>query len=127
MTKESRWLALLVVVAVAPGLQADQLKVCTAAVVDGTSVGRDQSTVRFQSADGVRGQCGVTDSSDLTFSLKASALHAAAQAPTPARAPQPVVVPAGAVLNVRLSQITLSTRDDAGNPLSVGRWRKQAP
>jgi hypothetical protein len=36
MTKESRWLALFVFVAVAPALQADQLKMRTAAVVHGT-------------------------------------------------------------------------------------------
>ena len=39
MTKESRWLALFAVVAVAPALQADQLKTRAAAVADGTSAG----------------------------------------------------------------------------------------
>jgi hypothetical protein len=53
MTRESRWLALFVVVAVAPALQADQLKMRTAAVGDGTYVGGYQRTVRVQSADGV--------------------------------------------------------------------------
>ena len=61
MTKESRWLALFVVVAVAPALQAGQLKMRTAAVVDGTYVGGDQRTVRFQSADGVTGRYAVID------------------------------------------------------------------
>ena len=42
MTKEYRWLALFVVVAVAPPLQADQLKMRTAAVIDGTYVGGHQ-------------------------------------------------------------------------------------
>ena len=56
MTKESRWLALFVVVAVAPALQAHQLTMRTAAVVDGTYVGGDQRTVRFQSADGGTGR-----------------------------------------------------------------------
>jgi hypothetical protein len=101
MTKESRWLALFVAVAVAPALQADQLKMRTAAVVDGTYVGGDQRAVRFQSADGVTGRNAVID----TFLLpKAPAPLAATQAPNPARAPQTVMVPAGTVLNVRLSQ-----------------------
>jgi hypothetical protein len=82
MTKESRWLALFVVVAVAPALQADPLKTPTAAAVDGTSVGGDQRTVRVPSP----------------------APPAATQAPNPAPAPQTVMVPAGTVLNVRLSQ-----------------------
>ena len=46
MTKESRWLALFVVVAVALALRADQLKMRTAAVADGTYVGGDQRAVR---------------------------------------------------------------------------------
>ena len=104
MTKESRWLALFVVVAVAPALQADQLKMRTAAVVDGTYVGGHQRTVRFQSADGVTGRYAVIDT-DLTFlPRKAPAPHAATQAPNPASAPQTVMVPAGTVLNVHLSQ-----------------------
>ena len=104
MTKESRWLALFVVVAVAPALQADQLKMRTAAVVDGTYVGGHQRTVRFQSADGVTGRYAVIDT-DLTFlPRKAPAPPAATQAPNPASAPQTVMVPAGTVLNVHLSQ-----------------------
>jgi hypothetical protein len=99
MTKESRWLALFVVVAVAPALQADQLKMRTAAVVDGTYVGGHQRTVGFQSADGVTGRYAVIDT-DLTFlPRKAPAPHA-----NPASAPQTVMVPAGTVLNVHLSQ-----------------------
>ena len=104
MTKESRWLALFVVVAVAPALQADQLKMHTAAVVDGTYVGGHQRAVRSQSADGLTGRYAVIDT-DLTFlPRKAPAPHAATQAPNPASAPQTVMVPAGTVLNVHLSQ-----------------------
>ncbi len=92
MTKESRWLALFVVVAVAPALQADPLKMRTAAVVDGPYAGGDQRTVRFQSADGMTERYAVIDTADLTFR------------PRQAPAPQTVMVPAGTVLNVRLSQ-----------------------
>jgi hypothetical protein len=105
MTKESRWLALFVAVAVAPALQAGQLKMRTAAVVDGTYAGRDQRTVRFQSADSVTERYAVIDTTDLTsLPRKAPAPPAATQAPDAARAPQTVMVPAGTVLNVRLSQ-----------------------
>ena len=105
MTKESRWLALFVVVAVAPALQADQLKMRTAAVIDGTYVGGHQRAVRFQSADGVTGRYTVIDATDLTFlTRKAPAPHAATQAPNPASAPQTVMVPARTMLNVHLSQ-----------------------
>ena len=105
MTKESRWLALFVAVAVAPALQADQLKMRTAAVIDGTCVGGDQRTVRFQSADGLTGRDAVIDTASLAFpARKASAPPAATQAANPARAPQEVMVPAGTVLNVRLSE-----------------------
>lgn len=105
MTKESRFLALLVAVAVAPALQADQLRMRTAALVDGTYGGGDQRAVRFQSADGVTGRNAVIDTADLTFlPPKAPARLAATQAPNPASATQTVMVPAGAVLNVRLTQ-----------------------
>ena len=67
MTKESRWLALFVAVAVAPGLQADQWKMRTAAVVDGTYVGGDQSTSASESADGVTGTAAAIDTADRTF------------------------------------------------------------
>jgi len=100
MATESRWLALFVVVAVAPVLQADQLKMRTAVVVGG-----DQRTVRFPPADDVTGRYAVIDTADLTFlPRRALAPPAATQAPNPARAPQTVMVPAGTVLNVRLSQ-----------------------
>jgi hypothetical protein len=94
MTKISRWLALFVVAAGAPALQANALKMRTAAVVDGTYVGGGHTTVRIQSADRVTGRYAVIDTADLTFlPLKA-----------PAGAPQTVMVPAGTVLNVRLSE-----------------------
>jgi hypothetical protein len=105
MTREFRWLALFVVVAVAPALQADQLKMRTAPVVDGTYVGGDQRTVRFQSADGETGRYAVIDTAHLTFQPRKAPLPpTATQAPNRARAPQTVMVPAGTVLNVRLSQ-----------------------
>ena len=78
MTKKSRWFALLVVVAGAPALQAHQVKMRTDAIVDGTN---------------------------LAFLLrKAPAPLTATQASNPARAPQTMMVPAGTVLNVRLSE-----------------------
>jgi len=103
MTKESRWLALFVVVAVAPALQAGQLTMRTATVVDGTDVVGHQRIVGFQSPDDVTGRCAID--TDLTFlPRKAPAPHAATQVPNPASAPPTVMVPAGTVLNVRLSQ-----------------------
>jgi hypothetical protein len=105
MTKESRWLALFVFLAVAPALRADQLKMRTAAVVHGTYRGGDQRTVRFESADGVTDRYAVIDTVDLTLKpRKAPAPPSATEAPNPARASQTVMVPAGTVLNVRLSQ-----------------------
>jgi hypothetical protein len=74
MTKESRWLALFVAVAFAPALQANQLKMHTAAVPDGAFVHADQSA------------------------------PAATETPSPAHARRTVMVPAGTVLNVSLSQ-----------------------
>jgi hypothetical protein len=103
MTKESRWLALFVVVAVAPALQADQLKTRTAAVAEGTYRGGDQRTVHFESADGVTGRYVVIATADLTLKPRKVPAHPTA-APNPAGAPQTVMVPAGTVLNVRLSQ-----------------------
>jgi hypothetical protein len=177
MTKESRWLALFVAVAVAPALQAGQLKMRTAAVVDGTYAGRDQRTVRFQAADRMTERYAVIHTTDLTsLPRKAPAPPAATQAANAARAPQTVMVPAGTVLNVRLSQgidvdatqmgasfkgrvddpimidgrvvivppsgplaanrprywtvegdvLTIGTKDESGNPTTVGRWRRQA-
>ena len=105
MTKESRCLALFVAVAVVLVLQADQLKTRTAAVIDGTYVGGDQRAVRFQLADGVSERKAVINRADLTFLLpKAPAPLAMTQPANAARAPQAVMVPAGTVLNVHLSQ-----------------------
>jgi hypothetical protein len=81
-------------VAVGPALKADPLKMRTAAVVDGSYVGDDQSTVRFQSGDSVI----------VRYPRKAPMPPAATETQDPARAPRTVMVPAGTVLNVRLSE-----------------------
>jgi hypothetical protein len=73
MRNESRWLVLFVVVAVAPAVQADQLKMRTADPADVTLVPRKAPAV-------------------------------ATQTPNPSGAAETVMVPAGTVLSVRLSQ-----------------------
>jgi hypothetical protein len=97
-------LALLIATA---AIDADRLRMRTGAVVDGTYVGGDQKIVRFRSADGATRQYDVVDIAELTFTPRAAApaaKPAATKTPDPARAPQPILVPAGTVLNVRLSQ-----------------------
>lgn len=74
MTTKSHWLALFVGMAVAPALQANQVNMRTGAVVDGTFVRVHERTVRLQSS------ANPTDASNT------------------------VMVPAGTVLNVRLSE-----------------------
>jgi hypothetical protein len=105
MTKDSRWLALFVAVAVAPALHADQLTMRTVPVVDRPYGRGDQRTVRFQSADGVTGRNAVIDTADLLLLVrKAPPPVAATYTASTARTPRTVLVPAGTALNVRLSQ-----------------------
>jgi hypothetical protein len=106
MTRHRRWLTMAVAVVLGATLQADRLKMRTGAVIDGTYVGGDQKVVRFRAADGATRQYDVMDIAELTFSPRTPPAPAktAAAAPNPARAPKPILVPAGTVLNVRLSQ-----------------------
>jgi hypothetical protein len=108
MTIRSGWLALPLAALLIPVVHADRLRMRTGAVIEGTYVGGDQKMVRFQSADGATRQYAVMDIADLTFTPRAAPAPAPAaapaRAPDPGRAPAAVMVPAGTVINVRLSQ-----------------------
>jgi hypothetical protein len=106
MTRRYRWLALPLALVLGATLEADRLKMRTGAVIDGTYVGGDQKVVRFKSADGTTRQYELIDVAELTFSARTPppTPKTAPTAPNPAKAPQPILVPAGTVLNVRLTQ-----------------------
>jgi outer membrane lipoprotein SlyB len=107
MTTQRLWLVSLMAVACSSALHADRLTMRTGTRIDGTYVGGDQHTVRFRSMDGTIKQYAVLDVSELTFTVRevpAAAPAAAARMPDPARKPSPIDVPAGTVVNVRLTQ-----------------------
>ena len=97
-------LALAVILA-APA-SADTVTLKSGKAVEGQFTGASSDTVRVLLSSGSLVQIPVGDIVSITFSPRPAAALAAAHkpAPDPARAPAPIVVPAGTAINVRLTQ-----------------------
>ena len=81
-------------------LSADRIKLRSGKIVDGTFVGADSKTVRLLLANGTRSDFPIGDVEGVEFTAR----KPPAPPPDPAAAPAPVLVPAGSILNVRLTQ-----------------------
>jgi hypothetical protein len=111
MSRHTGWFTIAIALLLVATLDADRMKMRTGTLIEGTYVGGDQKIVRFRSNDGVTRQYEVIDIAEMTFSVRAApaptptaAVVPATRAPDPARPPASILVPAGTMLNVRLSQ-----------------------
>ena len=88
------------VLTVATPLSADQVRLRSGKVVDGTFVGADSKVVRLLLANGTRAEFPIGDVDVIGFSAR----KPPPPPPDPARAPTVVMVPGGTAINVRLTQ-----------------------
>jgi hypothetical protein len=115
MNRRSAWLiAAMLVLAAGASLSADRVRLRSGKVIEGMFIGGDSKAVRVLLDDGQVSEVRLEDAIALEFSArkpaapapKPAAAEAPAPAPRPAAPPQKpaVTVPAGTMLNVRLTQ-----------------------
>jgi hypothetical protein len=101
MKVRSTWSIVAVLLVVAGSvLSADRVRLRSGKVVEGTFLGGDSKAVRLLLANGTRAEIPIGDVDALDFTAR----KPPPPPPDPARAPAPVMVPGGTVLNVRLTQ-----------------------
>jgi hypothetical protein len=101
MKVRSTWSIVAVLLVVAGSvLSADRVRLRSGKVVEGTFLGGDSKAVRLLLANGTRAEFPIGDVDALDFTAR----KPPPPPPDPARAPAPVMVPGGTVLNVRLTQ-----------------------
>jgi hypothetical protein len=109
------WLTSMVVLALATSLFADRIRMRSGKTVEGTFIGADSKAVRILLEDGRVSEVPIEEAVAVEFSARKPApppppapppapKPAGAAAPARAPAPKPVTVPAGTVVNVRLTQ-----------------------
>ena len=98
--RSSSVVTVILALAMSAALSADRVRLRSGKIVDGTFVGADSKTVRVLLADGTRSEFAIGDVEGLEFTAR----KPPAPPPDPAAAPKPVLVPAGSILNVRLTQ-----------------------
>ena len=107
-----RWIVAVLVLAAGASLSADRVRLRSGKVVEGTFIGADSKAVRILLDDGQVSEIPIGLAIGVEFTERkapaAAPAAAAAPAPTPkpkpAAAPKPVTVPAGTMVNVRLTQ-----------------------
>jgi hypothetical protein len=112
-----RWIAAILVLATGASLHADRVRLRSGKVVEGMFIGADSKAVRVLLDDGMVVEVPIAQAVGIEFTARkaapapapAAAAPAAAAAPPPkpkpAAAPKPTVtVPAGTMVNVRLTQ-----------------------
>ena len=134
------WLTAMLVLALGVSLSADRVRLRSGKVVSGTFIGADSRAVRLLLDDGQVSEIPIEETVAVEFSARKPAPAAAPAAPPkPAGAatqaapaappkPKPIVVPAGTVMNVRLTQAIEADVSYAGqtfkaivdDPVSLG-------
>jgi hypothetical protein len=134
------WGSAVLVLALATGgsVSADQIKLKSGKVIEGIFIGGDSRSVRILLDNGSVSEVALHDAASVEFTERkpapppaqaaAPARPPAAAAPAPAPRPKPVSVPAGTVINVRLTQAIDVDVSQAGqkfkgvvdDPVSVG-------
>ena len=112
--RSTRWIAAMIVLATGVSLSADRVRLRSGKVVEGMFIGGDSKTVRVLLDSGSVSEIALEDAVAVEFSArkpappppapKPAAAPKPAVAPAPAAAPRTVTVPAGTMLNVRLTQ-----------------------
>jgi hypothetical protein len=96
------FMSLTLALAVAAGsavLSADRIKLRSGRSIDGSFLGADAKSVRLLLSNGTIAEFPVDDVSTVEFSTRKSPPQ---PTPDPSRAPSPVTIPVGTLLNVRL-------------------------
>jgi hypothetical protein len=102
-TSKTTFVTAALVLAAASALSADKVRLRSGKVVEGAFLGADSKTVRLLLDNGSRVEFPVGDVASLDFDERKPP-PPPPPPPDPAVAPKPVMVPAGTVLNVRLTQ-----------------------
>jgi hypothetical protein len=105
-------IAVVLVLGMSVSLSADRVRLRSGKIVEGMFMGGDSKSVRVLLDDGGVSEIPLEEATAVEFSARkpkpapaaAPAPAPAAQAPAPAAAPKAVTVPAGTMLNVRLTQ-----------------------
>jgi hypothetical protein len=112
--RPTQWITVLLVLTVGVSLSADRVRLRSGKVIEGNFVGADSKAVRILLDDGRVSEVAIADTVAVEFSPRkpppppppppkpAAAAAPAAAAPPPA--PKAVTVPAGTMINVRLTQ-----------------------
>jgi hypothetical protein len=95
-------LVALLVLAAGTMVSADRVRLRSGKIIEGTLTGSDSTTLRLLLANGTRADVPVADIAGIDFSSRTPAPPPAA--PSPARAPVSVTVPAKTMVNVRLTE-----------------------
>ena len=135
-----RWGSAVLVLALATGVSvsADRIKMKSGKVIEGVFIGGDSRSLRILLDNGSVSEVALHDAVSVEFTARkpapapaqtaAPARAPAGAAPAPAPRPKPVTVPAGTVINVRLTQAIDVDASQAGqkfkgvvdDPVSVG-------
>jgi hypothetical protein len=114
--RRTQWITVLLVLTVGVSLSADRVRLRSGKVIEGNFIGADSKAVRILLDDGRVSEVAIVDTVAVEFSPRkpppppppppppkpAAAAAPAAAAPPPA--PKAVTVPAGTMINVRLTQ-----------------------
>jgi hypothetical protein len=101
--RRTHWITVAIVLAVGVSLSADRIKLKSGKVIEGIFVGADSKAVRILLDNGKVTEVGIDDAVSVEFTPRKPA-PPPAPPPNPATRPKPVQVPAGTMINVRLTQ-----------------------
>lgn len=101
--RRTHWITALFVLAVGVSLSADRIKLKSGKVIEGMFVGADSKAVRILLDNGKVTEVGIDEAVSVEFTPRKPP-PPPPPPPNPATQPKPVQVPAGTVINVRLTQ-----------------------
>ena len=101
--RSTHWITALFVLAVGVSLSADRIKLKSGKVLEGMFVGADSKAVRILLDTGKVTEVGIDEAVSIEFTPRKPP-PPPPPPPNPAVQPKPVQVPAGTVINVRLTQ-----------------------
>lgn len=112
--RSTPWMTALLVLAVGVSLSADRVRLRSGKTVDGMFLGGDSKAVRVLLDDGQVTEIPIEEAVAVEFAARKPAAAStrapkpaaapAPAAPAPSATPKPVTVPAGTIINVRLTQ-----------------------
>ena len=100
--RRTHWITVVIVLVVGVSLSADRIKLKSGKVIEGMFVGADSKAVRILLDNGKVTEVAIDDALSVEFTPRKPAPPP--PPPNPATRPKPVQVPAGTMINVRLTQ-----------------------